>query len=405
MQTEDFYARLPVLEDFAEVSHAEHYAALPDDWHVAVSDVEGSTIAVRQGRYKEVNLLGASSIISVLNAVKPAEIPFIFGGDGASLCVPAILVEKARAALAATQAMARREFNLRLRAGIVPVAAIRAAGHHVKVARIRTSANYIQAAFTGGGIQFAERLIKDLDKGKAHRIESESQPQAAGDFSGLECRWDNIPSPHGEIVTLLVQAAGADDDRDALTYRDVLDQIGAIYGIGQAANPIVEQNMRLSLDGRKIGVEARIRSRSWLRSMYRLWMRIQSVIGQFVMDRGIRFAGVDWGAYRADVIANSDFRKFDDLLRHVLSGDTGQRDRLTAFLEARHVRGELAYGMHWSPTALMTCLIFRRQGGHIHFVDGANGGYALASEDLKKRLAALADRGGNSAGRNTMKTA
>jgi hypothetical protein len=34
----------------------------------------------------------------------------------------------------------------------------------------------------------------------------------------------------------------------------------------------------------------------------------------------------------------------------------------------------------------MTCLIFQREGGHVHFVDGANGGYTLAAIELKRRL-------------------
>src|SRR5262245_46595028 len=81
----DFYAALPVLDDFAAVVRSEGYRPLPDDWLVAVSDVRGSTAAVRQGRYKEVNLIGASTIMAILNVARPIAIPYVFGGDGASL--------------------------------------------------------------------------------------------------------------------------------------------------------------------------------------------------------------------------------------------------------------------------------------------------------------------------------
>jgi hypothetical protein len=44
------------------------------------------------------------------------------------------------------------------------------------------------------------------------------------------------------------------------------------------------------------------------------------------------------------------------------------------------------YGIHHAPAALMTCLIFARDCGHVHFVDGADSGYTMAAADLKRRL-------------------
>jgi hypothetical protein len=51
--------------------------------------------------------------------------------------------------------------------------------------------------------------------------------------------------------------------------------------------------------------------------------------------------------------------------------------------------------LHISTEALVTCLIFEREGGHLHFIDGANGGYALAANKLKLRLTALAENKGS----------
>ena len=115
MSSERFYSDVPVQDDFRAVSRLGSYAQAPADWHVAVADVQGSTDAVRAGRYKDVNLLGASCIMAVLNATRPVEIPYVFGGDGASLCVPPSLLEATRSALRATRALAKREFGLQLR--------------------------------------------------------------------------------------------------------------------------------------------------------------------------------------------------------------------------------------------------------------------------------------------------
>jgi hypothetical protein len=80
MSTETFYLDLPVIDNFIDVSKPEIYTGLPDDWQVVVTDVKDSTKAIEKGRYKEVNLLGASSIIAMLNLMKSFSLPFVFGG-------------------------------------------------------------------------------------------------------------------------------------------------------------------------------------------------------------------------------------------------------------------------------------------------------------------------------------
>ena len=57
-------------------------------------------------------------------------------------------------------------------------------------------------------------------------------------------------------------------------------------------------------------------------------------------------------------------------------------DELIAALERRYKSGEIFYGHHSDPAALLTCFV---QGPHqhIHFVDAAGGGYAMAAKQLK----------------------
>jgi hypothetical protein len=49
--------------------------------------------------------------------------------------------------------------------------------------------------------------------------------------------------------------------------------------------------------------------------------------------------------------------------------------------------GALFYGIQISDSALMTCMVFDRKDRHLHFVDGASGGYALAAKQMKSQLA------------------
>jgi hypothetical protein len=34
----------------------------------------------------------------------------------------------------------------------------------------------------------------------------------------------------------------------------------------------------------------------------------------------------------------------------------------------------------------MTCLVFERNGNQVHFIDGADGGYAIAAKGMKQRI-------------------
>ena len=52
------YTDLPLFSDFASVADTERYVPLPDDWFVALTDVVKSTEAIRDGRYKAVNMGG-----------------------------------------------------------------------------------------------------------------------------------------------------------------------------------------------------------------------------------------------------------------------------------------------------------------------------------------------------------
>ncbi len=65
----EFFATVPVFTEFEGVADAGNYRPLPDGWILALADIVGSTQAIEGGRYKDVNMAGASVISAVLNAV------------------------------------------------------------------------------------------------------------------------------------------------------------------------------------------------------------------------------------------------------------------------------------------------------------------------------------------------
>jgi Protein of unknown function (DUF3095) len=52
------------------------------------------------------------------------------------------------------------------------------------------------------------------------------------------------------------------------------------------------------------------------------------------------------GVYKDLTIAATDYRKFDNMLRMVISGDRSQREKLTGYLEKNYREGKLVYGLH-----------------------------------------------------------
>ncbi len=388
MSSDNFYSSLPVQADFSVVSDLSKYSILPDDWFIVAADIENSTGAIKAGKYKSVNIVGVSVITAIRNIAPSILLPSIFGGDGASLCIPPSLFDHAKKALIATRFMAENQFDLKLRVGIVPIEVVRNAGQEVFVSRYIMSEHYNQAAFAGGGIEYAERLIKDKVKGQQYRFD-ENDEESSTDYSGLECRWDNIPSKHGETIALIVKVIAPSIEEESRIYNDIIVKIQQIYGTDAECQPIYEGGLSLTGNISQLKNEVSVRThKKNTFSILNYWLKlyIQNILGWIFMTFKLNVAGVPWGAYKAELISNTDFKKFDGVLRQVISGTKSQREELNSFLKEKHTNKQCVYGIHASNSALMTCLIDNRIGEHFHFVDAADGGYAIAALQMKEQI-------------------
>ena len=389
MTTADkFYEHLAGFTEFSQFTQLEWYRPLPSTWYVLITDVKGSTAAIEEGLYREVNSLGAASIVVLLNAVAPSKVPYVFGGDGATVCIPPSSKVAAESALVAAKQMAKNNFGLDLRIGLIAMNYIEAAGHQILVGKYQPSAHFQQAMFQGDGLSYAESLIKDPRIDNPFII-SEEQVEANGSFEGFECRWNEIPSPHEETVAILVQVLEEDISAKKIIYNEVSHKILELYGDEQEHHPLRMENLSISNSVKKLSNEVKVRVASlnlWNHCRYSLKLEFLSCLGRFLMFKKIKTGNTDWGHYKQTLIANTDYRKFDEVLRMIISGDLKQRQQLTAYLDQLRDERKIVFGIHASANALMTCLVFDYENDHVHFLDVAEGGYALAAKDMKQQL-------------------
>jgi len=376
---DDFYASLPLFRNFTEVMDPRRFSPLPGDWVVGTADVVQSTKAIAENRYKAVNMAGAAVIVAVTNALNDRDFPFVFGGDGASFAVPAGAAAAARQALAETATWVQEDLDLTLRIGIVPVAEIRAQGLDVRVARYAPSDNISIAMFSGGGMAWADSAMK-----RGEIAVPQSQPGAHPDLSGLSCRYEEIPASRGLVLSLVV-APGANANSEA--FRAAIEKIARIVEkTPDASRPVPGQRLRFTWPPAGADLEARASRRAdeSIRArkikvlartfLYFLVMRFSITVGAFIPAK-----------YTRELIDNSDFRKFDDSLRMVLDCSPALADEIEQHLTACAAKDIVRYGTHRQRAAMMTCFTpSPTRSNHVHFIDGAMGGYAMAASAMKQ---------------------
>lgn len=383
---DDFYKDLKAFDNFTSVTDLSYYSPLPDDWDVVLTDITSSTRAIEQGRYKDVNLVGAACITAVTRALPEQKFPHIFGGDGATMAVPSSARDAVKSVLGATRRLARKQFGLDLRAGIVPLRDIRAAGADVLVAKLKLSpGNYI-AMMTGGGIELVDAMLKSREGLERYQIPLPDHEQAP-DLEGLSCRWEPLKSCHGAMISMLVYATGGSRDENFVIYREVIDGIARILQQDpKVSSPVSAGNMSLKWPPAGLGNELRLFADTPKRRRKRLQIYLTSLVQLLLEKFNLSAGGYNAPVYRAALRANSDYRRFDDMLRMILDCSGENAKAIEAHFMDLHTQGKIVYGLHQSERAYMTCLVFSlEKGEHVHFVDGADGGFTKAALQLKQQ--------------------
>jgi len=352
------------------------FKEVPTDWHIIITDIKSSTQAVNAGLHENVNLIATGSIVTVLNIAFKANIaiPFFFGGDGATFIVPALIVDKAMSALQVYRRNTLQNFNLDLRAGIVPVKEIYELGHLLNISRYSISKVFSIPIILGNGLDYAEKIIK----GENYLFAKDDSDEEL-DLSGMQCRWDKIQPPENseEVVTLIAVARNFNRQAEVLSH--VIRQLDIIYGTPEKRQPISIPKLIFRTSFNNLGREMRHRlGKIKFFELIKTW---------FINAYGYIYFRTESGKkYLNQMVEMSDTLVIDGRLNTVITGTKLQRTKLEKALDLLEKNGEILYGIYVSGESVMSCYVRDLEDDHIHFVDGAEGGYTKAAAVLKAKI-------------------
>jgi len=232
-------------------------------------------------------------------------------------------------------------------------------------------------------LALADFLVKESAQYCIEAGDNDGSP----DLAGLSCRWDPLKSQNGVMLSLLVQGQ---DPNDMEIYSAVILQIQKAVGVSLGSlNPVQVTNMNLRWVPPSGTLEATTKSLRLFYPVIRLKIFLISLFVKFLVVTNIPAGKFRGDRYMRETSANADYKKFDDMLRLVLDCTNKQAEEIIAYLEQLRLSEKIFYGFQKSTSALMTCLVFSSDKDHVHFVDGADGGYALAAKVLKAQKQSL----------------
>jgi hypothetical protein len=378
-----FYTKLPVHKDPISglLGQPQAFERVPGDWWVIITDIKNSTAAIRVGQHQTVNLVATGSIISTINIAKKqgTQIPFFFGGDGATLLVPDCMKEAAFEALIRHRENTFANFDLELRVGCMSVSSLYWAGKNLEIAKVALEKDFDVPLVLGEGLRFAEKIIKS----ESFTVEEPSSSQPVLDLEGMNCRWDKIepPGKRLEIVCLIIDARNENSQRTA--FQKVMNSIDSIYGSPRKRKPLSTQQLHLKVSWKRIITESKVKF-GHLSFFYVLWNWLLTGFGPFY------FAVNDEGKqYLKELVEWSDTLVIDGRIHTIITGTERQRAELVKILDELETTGDILYGIHISPQSIMSCYVRKGEKQHLHFVDGSEGGYTKAAGVLKKKWRGL----------------
>lgn len=249
------------------------------------------------------------------------------------------------------------------------------------LAKYELSPGNYTAQFKGGALVLAEDMIKKRNPVGATLIES-SGSDLAPHLEGLSCRLMPLKSRNGIILSILAKPKGPQSEQ---ILREILAELKKILnGDFLSARPV--SSPQLSWKWPPASFFSEIKTQKQNHSEFSQWLQtgLRGIVSALVLTFNIPLGSFKPKIYKSELISNSDFKKFDETLRMVIDCSLAQASEIESLLNHQRQKNGIAFGTHRSSNALMTCIVKSTTNNqHIHFIDGADGGYTLAAANMK----------------------
>lgn len=374
----NFYKNLKSFTDYNNLFQQEHYIKVPDDWFILASDVVNSTEAIKNGKYRDVNMVGALSISAILNCVKD-ELPFTFGGDGSMILVPPSKIEECSIAHRQVAYIAKQNYGLDLRVAIIPVKDVHSLDKdaYLEVAKYQLSAGHYTAQFKGLGLAIIDRMLK-------HQLLNDywvSPLEGMPNLDGLSCRWAPIKNTKGTIASIIINSA-----TESVVKNSILN-IEKILGrrLKESA-PLSENTLNPAWPPRiDLETKANLTDSNKYKRTYFKYLLINA-LAYIVTKLNLTIGNFSTTEYKKSVVTNADFKKYDDSLKMVIDCSLLEASKIKEYLFQEYALKKMKCGIHLSENAIMTCYVQSTKSQHFHFIDGEGGGYTRAASDIKEQF-------------------
>ncbi|TXD46032.1 DUF3095 family protein [Polaribacter sp. IC073] len=359
------------------------FSEIPNTWHVVVVDIKNSTKAINEGKHQQVNLTATGAIISVLNTIrkekKNIEIPYFFGGDGATFIIPTLLLKKVTLVLENYSLHIKRNVNLTLRVGHVSIQDLVDQKANLKIVKHQLTEQLAIPIVLGNGLKKAEEIIKST----FIEIDSDGFKEHLLNLEGMECRWKEINPTQNKkkVICLLLDAVKETDQKDV--YRAILTKMDAIFGTFNKRQPIKSNNLKLNFSISKIWKEMKISiaNKSFL---YLLKNWIATLVGKWYFNMS-----ENGKQYLHQIGQLSHTFMLDGMINTIFTAEQSKINLFVAYLNQLEKENKIIYGIHVTHASIMSCYVLDRKTKHAHFVDGTEGGYTSAAKMFKTKLKGL----------------
>lgn len=290
---------------------------------------------------------------------------------------PSILLNVGISALNKHRINTFRSFGFELKIVHVSVEEIYRENIELKIAKVRVSEIFNIPKVLGDGLQFAESLVKDEDDLEIEKLPVDEMPL---NLDGMECKWNRIRPPEDdqEVISLIV--SGIDKTDIAGTFSEVLKTIDSIYGSPIRRKPISVKRLQLNSSWKQINSEMQTKLGHY-NNLYFIKNWFKTIFGRFYLTK------TEIGKnYLERLVQLTDTLTIDGRINTVITGTPQQRKNLILLLDQLENSGKIKYGLQVSKASVMSCYVKdMATDDHIHFVDGADGGYTKAAVNLKKK--------------------